>query len=416
MVERIAVLGLGYVGLPLAQALAEAGLDVTGFDIDTTRIADLRRSGKLSASLTLSADPETLRERTFYIVAVPTPIDDKKQPDLAPLRSASSLVGESLTQGDMVVYESTVYPGVTEDICVPILEDTSGLSEGEGFHVGYSPERINPGDTKHTLDSVMKIVSATDPEGLDRMCAVYETVVSAGLHRAPSIQVAEAAKVVENTQRDLNIALMNELAILFDRLSIPTRDVLRAARTKWNFLSFDPGLVGGHCLGVDPYYLTARAKEVGYHPEIILAGRRINDRMGVLVAQRLVKMLIQSGRTVRNARIGILGIAYKPDVPDCRNSRVPEMIQELRGFGVEPLVHDPWVSADWVMTEYNVPLVPYEHLDKLDGIVLAVPHRAFLDAGMKNLEARIAPKGVLVDVTGALEHAERREDLSYWCL
>ena len=346
MERGFAVIGLGYVGLPVAMALAKQFAPVIGFDISSRRIDELRNAydatGEVAeaelraSSLILSSDPDALDRASFFVVTVPTPINSARHPDLSPLESACALIGPRLRRGSVVVFESTVYPGLTRNICGPLLAKSSGLQQGVDFKLGYSPERINPGDREHRLETIMKIVSGEDNDTLERVAAVYGRIVSAGIHRAPSIEVAEAAKVIENTQRDLNIALMNELAIIFDRLEIPTRDVLDAAGTKWNFLPFTPGLVGGHCIGVDPYYLTARAEAVGYYPEVILAGRRINDGMGGYIARRLVKLLIAAERPVKGAKVGILGITFKENVPDLRNSRVPDIIMELREFGIEP--------------------------------------------------------------------------------
>lgn len=415
MQERIAVLGLGYVGLPLALGFARHTHEVIGFDIDDRKLVELRKK-YTHTSLILTSDPNDLEGITVFIVAVPTPINEASEPDLSHLIECSKLIGEILEKGALVVYESTVYPGVTEDICGPILERVSGLSVGTEFKLGYSPERINPGDTSHRLENVVKVISAQDDEALDRMESLYGTVVEAGLHRAPSIKVAEAAKVVENTQRDLNIALMNELALILDRMNIRTSDVLEAAGTKWNFLRFHPGLVGGHCLGVDPYYLTAKAKALGYHPEVILAGRRINDAMGRLVAGRFIKLLIQTGRTVRDARVAIFGVCYKPDVGDARNSRVPDIVQELRQYGIEPLVVDHLADSTWIRDEYGIELTPLDSVANLDGLILAVPHASFLDGNGDALVAKIEENGVLVDVIGSLSRKALRDDLKVWSL
>jgi len=425
--ERIGVVGLGYVGLPVALGLAERFDGVIGMDISESRIAELRagrdRTGEADddevarSSCRFTTDPQELRGCTFLIVTVPTPIDANRQPDLRPLVRASETVGGILTPGTVVVYESTVYPGVTEEVCADILVRTSGLSRDQ-FRLGYSPERINPGDREHSLRRVVKVVAGEDEETLERVARVYETIVEAGMHRAPSIRVAEAAKVIENTQRDLNIALMNELAIIFDRLAIPTRDVLAAAGTKWNFLRFTPGLVGGHCIGVDPYYLTAKAEAVGYHPEVILAGRRINDGMGTYIAQKMVKLLIEADRPVKGACVGIFGVTFKENVPDLRNSRVPDIVKELRQFGVEPLVHDPMADPDEARDELGVELSPREDLKNLDGAVLAVAHRTLLDDGGRGLFQAVRRGGVLVDVKAAVSRdaLPSPDDLIYWCL
>src|ERR1700689_2087033 len=364
MNERIAVIGLGYVGLPVALAFARKFGDVVGFDLHAEKVVELRRgfdrNREQSAeclkatTLRMTSDPADLTNRTFFVVAVPTPVDANNVPDLTPVERASVTAGRSLSRGAVVVFESTVYPGVTEDVCGPILERESGLKRGVDFKLGYSPERINPGDTLHTLEKITKVVSGEDAATLDRVAAAYSAIVDAGVHRAPSIKVAEAAKVIENTQRDLNIALMNELAIIFDRMGIRTADGLRAASDKWNFLPFRPGLVGGHCIGVDPYYLTTKAQQLGYQPEVILAGRRINNNVGPYVAQRLVRLLIEADITVKNARVGVLGLTFKENCNDIRNSKVPDILRELRQFGIEAIVHDPFASAREAMHEYGV--------------------------------------------------------------
>ncbi len=425
MTDRVAVVGLGYVGLPVALAFASRFEGTVGFDISTARIDALRRSHDWThevteaeleeSSLLLTSDPADLASCSFYIVAVPTPIDASRRPDLAPLLSATSLVGKAISPGDVVVYESTVYPGVTEDICGPALAKASGLRQSIDFKLGYSPERINPGDKEHTFQKIIKVVSGEDSQTLARVAEVYGSVVDAGVHRATSIKVAEAAKVIENTQRDLNIALMNELALIFDKLDIRTQDVLDAAATKWNFLRFSPGLVGGHCIGVDPYYLTSKAEEVGYHPEVILAGRRINDDMGRYVATRVIKLLRAQGKPIEAPRVAVLGLTFKEDVPDLRNSRVPDIIAELREYGVEPLVHDPMASKEQAMNEYGIALSADEALTDLDALVLAVPHAAYL-ADPESLVRAVRPNGVVVDVKSALDPNAMRDDLAYWSL
>lgn len=416
--SKIAVIGLGYVGLPVAIALAEKFPDIVGFDIKKSRIAALEAGHdetlEVSAdrlqrtTLRFSNSTEDLTDRDFFIVAVPTPIDDKRQPDLKPLISASRTVGKVLKRGAIVVYESTVFPGVTEEICGPVLAETSGLRQGEDFHLGYSPERINPGDSEHTFENIIKIVAGDTPEVLDEIAGIYGAVVKAGIYRAPSIKVAEAAKVIENTQRDVNIALMNELSIIFERMNIRTADVLAAARTKWNFLSFTPGLVGGHCIGVDPYYLTAKAEALGYHPEVILSGRRINDGMGSFIGQKLVKMLVSAGKSLDSARVGIFGLTFKENVPDLRNSRVPDVIRELQQFGIDPLVHDPMASPIEAEREYGIRIVPLDELDALDAIVLAVPHKHYLvdDAGF--ILGLLKGPGVVIDVKSVLKASDPR--------
>ena len=423
MDERIGIIGLGYVGLPVAVAIARHRGTV-GFDIAKQRIAELReghdRTGEVTrealvgAKLRVTDALEDLRDCTVFIVTVPTPIDDSRQPDLRPVMSASRTVGSVLKKGDLVIYESTVYPGVTEDVCGPILAEVSGLAR-EDFHLGYSPERINPGDKVHRLETITKVVSGDSPETLERVAKLYESIVPAGVHRAPSIKVAEAAKVIENTQRDLNIALMNELALIFDRMGIRTKDVLAAAGTKWNFLPFTPGLVGGHCIGVDPYYLTAKAELLGYHPEVILAGRRINDGMGRFIAQKLIKMLIARGMPVKGARVGVLGLTFKENVPDLRNSRVPDILRELAEFGVTALVHDPLADAAEAMHEYGVELASEGDLRDLDALVVAVGHREYLQR-LDTVQAFVRKGGVVIDVKSCIEPDAIREDLGYWSL
>ena len=426
MERGFAVIGLGYVGLPVALALAKQFTPVIGFDISQRRIDQLRHGrdvtgevaeADLSASsLVLSSDPDALNQASFFVVTVPTPIDSARHPDLSPLESACAIIGPRLRPESVVVFESTVYPGLTRNICGPLLAKSSGLRQGVDFKLGYSPERINPGDREHRLETITKIVAGEDEDTLERVAAVYERIIRAGIHRAPSIEVAEAAKVIENTQRDLNIALMNELAIIFDRLEIPTRDVLAAARTKWNFLGFTPGLVGGHCIGVDPYYFTARAEEAGYYPEIILAGRRINDGMGGYIARRLVKLLIAAERPVKGARVGILGITFKEDVPDLRNSRVPDIVTELREFGIDPMISDSYADAEAVRYEYGLDLVPTKMLDNLDALIIAVPHRAYAEQGWDKVIRYIAPGGVCMDIKSAIPRNHIPPEIQYWSL
>lgn len=424
MTEIVATIGLGYVGLPVALAFGRKYSRAIGFDIDARRVAELRdgidRTQEVSeeelrrSSLRFTSDPAHLAEATAYVVAVPTPIDADRRPDLRAMLSATRLVAKHLRPGDLVVYESTVYPGVTEEVCGPVLAEESGLSRDQ-FSLGYSPERINPGDKKHRLETITKVVSGDSPATLERVARLYESIVDAGVHRAPSIRVAEAAKVIENTQRDLNIALMNELALIFDRLGIRTSDVLAAAGTKWNFLPFTPGLVGGHCIGVDPYYLTAKAEAVGYHPEVILAGRRINDGMGRFIAQKLIKLLIAAEFPVKSARVGVLGLTFKENVPDIRNSRVPDILGELAEFGIEPLVHDPLASAEEAADEYGVTLAPLETLRDLDALVLAVPHDEYRQ-GSAALLGRVRDGGVIVDVKSMLDPSALPSHLRYWSL
>ncbi|MGB8328700.1 MAG: nucleotide sugar dehydrogenase [Polyangiales bacterium] len=425
MSERIAVVGLGYVGLPVALAFAREFEDTVGFDVSTARVNSLSANhdwtGEVSeaalrqSSLKLSNDPADLRGCTFFVVAVPTPIDSDRRPDLGPLLSATRIVGSMLAPGAVVVYESTVYPGVTEEQCGPLLAETSGLRQSRDFKLGYSPERINPGDKHHTFEKIVKVVSGEDADALDRVARVYESVVEAGVHRASSIKVAEAAKVIENTQRDLNIALMNELALIFDRMGIRTKDVLEAAATKWNFLRFTPGLVGGHCIGVDPYYLTAKAEALGYHPEVILAGRRINDEMGHYVAQRTIKLLRKQDHAIKGARIAILGLTFKENVPDLRNSRVPDIVSELREFGIDPMVHDPMASGEEALREYGIEMRPFDALSDLDGVILAVPHRQYL-AQLDRIVGSLRRGGLFIDVKSAVDDSGLRDDLLYWSL
>ncbi|WP_135229236.1 nucleotide sugar dehydrogenase [Deinococcus fonticola] len=422
--ERIAVIGLGYVGLPLAIALAEQFSEVLGFDIHQGRIQELQaghdRTEEVEAtrlresSLRYSAQPDDLAGCTMFIVTVPTPVDEHNSPDLTPMIRASETVGRYLKPGDVVVYESTVYPGVTEEICGPVLERVSGLRQYHDFKLGYSPERINPGDKVHTVEKIVKVVAGQDAETLERVAHVYGAVIKAGIHRAPTIKVAEAAKVIENTQRDLNIALMNELALIFDRLGIRTLDVLEAAGTKWNFLGFRPGLVGGHCIGVDPYYLTQKAQEVGYYPQVILAGRRVNDGMGAFVAQKLVKLLIAANIPVKGARVGVLGLTFKENVPDLRNSRVPDIVAELRQFGIEPLIHDPYADSAEAQHEYGLTLTDLPEFRQLDGLMLAVSHRIYLELPRQELTGMLSPQGVLVDVKSALSESDLPG--RYWSL
>ena len=426
---KIAVLGLGYVGLPVAVALAERlgphGVSVVGFDIAASRIAQLKAGHDAtreidderlaSCGLDVSDDPAVLEAASLIIVTVPTPITNERRPDLTPLQRACETIGPRLQKGALVVFESTVFPGVTEDICGPWLAEASGLTQGQDFALGYSPERINPGDTVHRLETITKIIAADSEAALARMRAVYGAVVDAGLHEAPSIKVAEAAKVIENTQRDLNIALMNEIALIFDRMGLATRDVLAAAGTKWNFLPFTPGLVGGHCIGVDPFYLTAAAEKLGYRPEVILAGRRINDSMGQAIAQKVVKLLIANGVSPCRARVGVMGLTFKQDVPDIRNSKVPDILAELREYGIEALVSDPMADPAAAAREYGITLSPADDMVQLDALVLAVNHADYI-ANPGDLIARVRSGGVLVDVKSALDREGLPEELVYWSL
>ena len=425
--DCIAVVGLGYVGLPLAVHLARH-FAVVGFDLDAERVAELEsghdRTLEVDAAdlqavdIRFCADAGVLAECRLVIVAVPTPIDSSRIPDLGPLKGASRTVGEHLTTGSCVVFESTVYPGATEEVCVPLIETHSGLSFGKDFKVGYSPERINPGDKVHTLDKIIKIVSGSDPDTTRLLAAVYGSVVGAGIHQAPSIRVAEAAKVIENTQRDLNIALMNELAMIFDRMGIDTRDVLKAAGTKWNFLNFHPGLVGGHCIGVDPYYLTFKAESIGYHPDMIVAGRRINDGMGKYVAEKTVKMLIRGQRQVNGATVAVLGLTFKENVPDLRNTRVVDIVKELKDYGVNVLVHDPLADPEEARRYYDIQLVSRSQIRHADAVILAVRHEAYTQGGLASLKDMLNPAyRLLLDIKAAYDPAEAHAlGINYWRL
>ena len=426
MNRKIAVVGLGYVGLPVAVAFGKKGR-IIGFDINEHRINTLKQGidytkevesqDLLEADIDFTNDPSRLREADFIIVAVPTPITETKQPDLTPLIKASETVGSNLQKGAIVVYESTVYPGATEEVCVPVLEKASGLKAGVDFFVGYSPERINPGDKEHTFTKITKVVSGQNDEVLEIIAGVYGSVVEAGVYRASSIKVAEAAKVIENTQRDLNIALMNELAIIFDKLGIDTAEVLEAAGTKWNFLPFTPGLVGGHCIGVDPYYLTHKAESVGYHPEVILAGRRINDNMGKFVATSLVKQMIHQNMPVQGARVTVLGLTFKENVPDLRNSKVIDVIRELQEFGVEVQVTDALADKEEAVREYGIELVDYDKLVPADAVVLAVPHDEYVEKGWEQFDRLLKHgKGIVVDIKSKLEKETCPANITLWRL
>lgn len=426
MSNKIAVIGLGYVGLPVALAFAKKFPNTIGFDINHAKVEELKQgidaTGEVNAEdltssqLKITSDLADLADTNFFVVAVPTPIHKNHRPDLTPLRKASETIGKVLKPGTVIIYESTVYPGVTEDICGPILAQASGLRQSIDFKLGYSPERINPGDKAHTLEKIVKVVSGEDEETLERVARVYETIIEAGVYCAPSIKVAEAAKVIENTQRDLNIALMNELAVICDKIGIRTRDVLAAANTKWNFLPFTPGLVGGHCIGVDPYYLTTKAEELGYRPEVILAGRRINDSMGTYLAQRLVKLLVQANRPIKGAKVGLLGLTFKENVPDLRNSRVPDIVAELQQFGISPIVHDALADSEEAQLEYGIELIDWQQLSHLDAMILAVPHKAYLEMPSQKLLGSLHHNGVLIDVKSALDPATLPETLHYWSL
>ncbi len=424
--RKISVIGLGYVGLPVAVAFGEKG-KVIGFDIDPDRIKELKngvdRTGEVEPGLLaksevlFTSDPKQLRNADFHIIAAPTPIEDSKLPDLTPILRASETVGQQLKPGDIVTYESTVYPGATEEDCVPVLERESGLTCGRDFFVAYSPERINPGDREHTFTLITKVVAGQNPATLDVVAQVYESVVTAGVHRAPSIKVAEAAKVIENTQRDLNIALMNELALIFNRMGIDTHDVLSAAGTKWNFLRFVPGLVGGHCIGVDPYYLTHKATMLGYNPRVILAGRSVNDAMGNYVARQVVKLLIQAGENVKGSVVTILGITFKANVPDLRNTRVMDIVSELGEYGVQVQVHDPLASADEAKRRYELDILTYDALKPAHAVILAVPHQQYVEQGWEGVVNLLGNgRGIVVDVTANLPRNPVPDGVKLWRL
>ena len=426
MNRRISVIGLGYVGLPVAATFARAGIPVVAFDIDARRIAELSaghdRTGEVepaalkASDLHFTSDAADLARADFHIVTVPTPIDASKQPDLEPLRKASATIGKALKRGDIVVYESTVYPGVTEDVCVPVLEKASGLRWKADFNVGYSPERINPGDKERRFDNILKIVSGDTPATLDIVDAVYRSVVTAGTHRASTIRVAEFAKVLENTQRDINIALINEIALICDRLGVDTQDVLTAAGTKWNFLPFRPGLVGGHCIGVDPFYIAHKAEEVGYHPHVIHAGRRVNDGMGVHVANRVARNVMRragNGRPV----VTVLGVTFKENVPDIRNTLVVDIVRELEDFGIVVQLHDPMADGDLLHEEYALSLTPLDELKPADAVVLAVAHRPYREGGWNLVRPLLKPDGGFVaDVPSLLDRATTPPGITLWRL
>ncbi|MEQ8667337.1 MAG: nucleotide sugar dehydrogenase [Rhodospirillales bacterium] len=425
--RSIAVVGLGYVGLPVAVSFAKAGMDVVGFDIDESRVAELRaghdRTNELtagdlkSAGLRLTGDIADLKGSDFFVITVPTPVDEHNRPDLTALSNACGTVGGVIRQGDIVVFESTVYPGATRNICCPILEAESGLRLNVDFFVGYSPERINPGDRQHRFENIMKVVSASTPEALDIVADVYGAVVKAGIHRAPSLEVAEAAKVIENTQRDLNIALMNEFAIILGRLDVDTHDVLAAAGTKWNFLNFMPGLVGGHCVGVDPYYLTHCAEETGYRPEVILSGRRINDHMGSFVVEEAAARVLAAGGSAADKTVTVLGVTFKENVPDTRNSRMRDVIVALQTRGFKVQAYDPVADAAAVRREWQIELCDRSDLIPGDAVILGVPHREFVDEGWALVEGLLNDgKGFVADVKCCLERSEKPADVELWRL
>ncbi|HUI94958.1 MAG TPA: nucleotide sugar dehydrogenase [Xanthobacteraceae bacterium] len=422
--RKIAVIGLGYVGLPVAVAFARAGAPVIGFDVDRARVDALRaghdRTREVDAvelarpNLRCTDDAAALTAADFFIITVPTPIDAANRPDLSAMLAASQTVGHALKRGDIVVYESTVYPGAVEEECVPVLEGACGLACGRDFAVGYSPERINPGDKKHRFETITKVVAASDETTLDIVAQVYGSAVTAGIHRAPSIRVAEAAKVIENTQRDLNIAFMNELSAICHALGIDTGDVLAAARTKWNFLPFYPGLVGGHCIGVDPYYLTDRAERAGYAPQVILAGRRINDGVGQRVARECVRMLMRRGNAT--PVVTVLGLTFKEDVPDIRNSKVVDIVRELASFGIVAQVHDPLALADEAVDEYGITLIGMPELHRADAVVLAVAHADYVRGGWPMIEKLLNPGGVVLDVKAVLDRGATPAGVDLWRL
>lgn len=425
--QIVAVVGLGYVGLPLAVEFGKKFRTI-GFDLSAAKIEHYKQfrdpTGEVSSEelraaewLDVTTDPAALAAADYIIVAVPTPVDIAHNPDFTPLRGASQSVGKHMKRGAIVVYESTVYPGATEEVCIPILEEWSGMKWKQDFHVGFSPERINPGDKEHTLTTILKVVSGDDEETLDKVARLYEAVVRAGVYRASSIKVAEAAKVIENTQRDLNIALMNELAIIFDKIGIDTLEVLQAAGTKWNFLPFRPGLVGGHCIGVDPYYLTHKAEMIGYHPQVILAGRRINDGMAKFVAEKTVKSLIAAGFHVKGSKVNVLGLTFKEDCPDLRNSKVADIVHELESYGVDVHVYDPVAEPDEAEHEYGIRLEDWDSLPAADAVVAAVPHQDLLSRPADELMSKLNDGGLFIDVKSKFDRdAISRAGISVWRL
>lgn len=425
--EKISLVGLGYVGMPIAVAFSKQ-VGVVGYDLNEKKI-ELYKTGIdptnevgneeiKKCTVEFTADETKLKEAKFHIVAVPTPVNPDHTPDLSPVEGASQILGRNLTKGSIVVYESTVYPGVTEDICIPILERESGLKCGVDFKIGYSPERINPGDKVHRLETITKIVSGMDAETLEEIANVYQLVVKAGVHKAESIKVAEAAKVIENSQRDINIAFMNELSIIFNKMGIDTKSVLEAAGTKWNFLNFKPGLVGGHCIGVDPYYLTYKAEQLGYHSQIILSGRRINDDMGKYVAENLVKNLIKVDKNVKNAKVAILGFTFKENCPDTRNTKIIDIVNELKEYGITPVVADPEADAEEAKRLYGIEFVAMSEINNMDAVILAVAHKEFETMNMRDIDALYADgKKVLLDLKGILDRDEYKSSgYDYWRL
>ncbi|EOU2000536.1 nucleotide sugar dehydrogenase [Clostridium perfringens] len=425
--EKISVIGLGYVGMPLAVAFAKKA-DVIGFDVNKEKVKEYingkdatKEVGDFAIKNTTAKftyNEEKLKECKFHVVAVPTPINGDKSPNLDPVIGASKILGRNLTEGSIVVYESTVYPGVTEEICIPILEKESGLKCGIDFKIGYSPERINPGDKIHTLEKIVKIVSGIDKETLETIAKIYELIIVAGVHRAESIKVAEAAKVIENSQRDINIAFMNELSIIFNKMGIDTKAVLEAAGTKWNFLGFSPGLVGGHCIGVDPFYLVYKAKEFGYESQIIASGRRINDSMGKFIAENVIKLMINSNKKIKNSKVGILGVTFKENCPDCRNTKVIDIIEELKEYGINLVIYDSIANSDEVEGEYGIHLSDIEDLNDLDAIVVAVRHDAFMESfTLERMQTMFKREKILIDVKGCFDLEEANNyGYNYWRL
>lgn len=425
--DVVAVVGLGYVGLPLAVEFGKKRPTI-GFDLSKSKVESYRRyidpTGEVTSEdlraaghLSVTTDPAMLAEADYIVVAVPTPVDIAHNPDFTPLIRASESVGKYMKRGAIIVYESTVYPGATEEVCIPVLEKHSGLTWKKDFHVGFSPERINPGDKEHTLTTILKVVSGDDAQTLDKVAALYESIITAGVYRASGIKVAEAAKVIENTQRDLNIALMNELAIIFDMIGIDTLEVLKAAGTKWNFLNFRPGLVGGHCIGVDPYYLTHKAEMIGYHPQVILAGRRINDGMAKFVAERTVKEMIAAGFPIKGCKVNVLGLTFKENCPDLRNSKVADLVAELQDYGIDVHVYDPLADAEEAMHEYGIKLDTWEELPRANAIIAAVSHRELMAKGLHELLPKVVDNGCFIDIKSNYDQEVLREaGLSVWRL
>jgi UDP-N-acetyl-D-glucosamine/UDP-N-acetyl-D-galactosamine dehydrogenase len=423
---RVAIIGLGYVGLPVAISFAKKFPNTVGFDINVSKINALKNgvdwTGEFDSdalehtTLHITGKLTDLADSNFFVVAVPTPVNGENRPDLTPLIKSSETIGKVIKPGAIIVYESTVYPGITEEICGEVVAKISGLKQGIDFKLGYSPERINPGDKKHTLEKIVKVVAGEDAETLAIVAAVYSEIIDAGVYQSSSIKVAEMSKVIENTQRDINIAFMNELALICDRLDIRTKDVLDAAKTKWNFLPFSPGLVGGHCIGVDPYYLTTKAESLGYHPEVILSGRRINDGMGNYIAQKIVKLLLQNRVSLIDAKVGILGLTFKENVPDLRNSRVPDIISELQQFNVQSIVHDPLASNSEAINEYKIALSDWNEFHDLDVIVLAVSHQYYLDLDLEDISSRLTKNGIFIDVKSVYSPNDMPQGVKYWSL